>query len=96
MERGGRGEKEGKEGIGVFPRCSQTDTAFFVKQGNLERAMPMRHHDMQGKLGNISPGNAAKKTDILVGLHCCGAMGGESMNTQKPFYDLKRGKKGLK
>ena len=44
------GEKEGKEGIGCFSCCSRTDTAFCVQgEGNLERAMPIRHHDMQRK-----------------------------------------------
>ena len=47
------GKKREKKELGVFSRCSQTDTAFCVQEGNLERAMPIRHRDMQGKLGNI-------------------------------------------
>ena len=46
---GGEGKKREKKELGVFSRCSRTDTAFCVEQGNLERAMPIRHQDMQGK-----------------------------------------------
>ena len=45
----GGGKKREKKELGVFSRCSRTDTAFCVEQGNFKRAMPMHHQDMQEK-----------------------------------------------
>ena len=48
----GEGKRGKRRNWLFFPACSRTDTAFCVQQqgeGNLERPMPIRHLNMQGK-----------------------------------------------